>query len=98
MVDGLRKKAMEEEVVTLENIYKILLNFSELFDIIDEDEKKNLLCYLIKEIQLNPHWENKSPLKSIEFNFPIYRNGEEVRHLLWEENPDVETLVVLRRK
>ena len=94
---NLHKKAMEEEAVTLENIYKILLNFSELFDIIDEDEKKNLLCYLIKEIQLNPHWENKSPLKSIEFNFPIYRNGEEVRQLLWEENPDVETLVVLQR-
>ena len=33
----LRKKVMEEEAVTLENIYKILLNFSSLFDIIDED-------------------------------------------------------------
>ena len=95
---NLRKKAMEEEAVTLENIYKILLNFSELFDIIDEDEQKNLLTYLIKEIQLNPHWENKSPLKWIEFNFPIYRNGEEVRKFLCEENPNVETLVVLSRK
>lgn len=94
----LQKKAMEEEAVTLENIYRILLNFSEFFDIIDEDERKNLLCYLIKEIQLNPHWENKSPLKWIEFNFPIYRNGEEVRKVLCEENPNVETLVVLSRK
>ena len=92
---NLRKKAMEEEAVTLENIYKILLNFSELFDIINEDEQKNLLSYLIKEIQLNPHWESKSPLKWIEFNFPIYRNGEEVRKFLCEENPSVETLVVL---
>lgn len=92
---NLRKKAMEEEAVTLENIYKILLNFSELFDIIEEDEQKNLLTYLIKEIQLNPHWESKSPLKWIEFNFPIYRNGEEVRKFLCEENPSVETLVVL---
>lgn len=95
---NLRKKAMEEEAITLENIYKILLNFSELFDIIDEDEQKNLLTYLIKEIQLNPHWENKSPLKWIEFNFPIYRNGEEVRKFLCEENLNVETLVVLSRK
>ena len=95
---NLRKKAMEEETVTLENIYKILLNFSELFDIIDEDEQKNLLTYLIKEIQLNPHWENKSPLKWIEFNFPIYRNGEEIRKFLCEENPNVETLVLLNRK
>ncbi len=95
---NLRKKAMEQEAITLENIYKILLNFSELFDIIDEDEQKNLLTYLIKEIQLNPHWENKSPLKWIEFNFPIYRNGEEVRKFLCEENPNVETLVVLSKK
>lgn len=94
---NLRKKAMEQEAVTLENIYKILLNFSELFDIIDEDERKNLLSYLIREIQLNPHWEKKSPLKSVEFNFPIYRNGEKVRKFLCEENPNVETLVVLKR-
>ncbi len=95
---NLRKKAMEEEAVTLENIYRILLNFSEFFDIINEDEQKNLLTYLIKEIQLNPHWEKKSPLKWIEFNFPIYRNGEEIRKFLCEGNPNVETLVVLSRK
>lgn len=94
---NLRKKAMEQEAVTLENIYQILLNFFELFDIIDDDEQKNLLTYLIKEIQLNPHWEKKSPLKSIEFNFPIYRNGEEVRQFLCEGNPNVETLVCLKR-
>lgn len=38
---NLRKKTMEQEAVTLENICKILLNFSELFDIINEDEQKN---------------------------------------------------------
>lgn len=37
---NLRKKAMEQEAVTLENIYKILLNFFERFDIIDENEQK----------------------------------------------------------
>ena len=95
---NLRKKAMEEEAVTLENIYRILLNFSEFFDIINEDEQKNLLTYLIKEIQLNPHWEKKSPLKWIEFNFPIYRNGEEIRKFLCEGNFNVETLVLLKKK
>lgn len=95
---NLRKKAMEQEAITLENINKILLNFSDLFDIIDADEQKNLLTYLIKEIQLNPHWEKKSPLRSIEFNFPIYRNEEEVRQFLCEDNPNVETIVSLCRK
>ena len=93
----LRKKAMEEEAITLENIRKILLNFTELFDIMEEDEQKNLLTYLVKEIQLNPNWESKSPLKYIEFNFPIYRNGEEVRKFMCESNSTVETLVLLGR-
>lgn len=32
------------------------------------------------------------PLKSIEFNFPIYRDGQEVRRLLWEKGNTVETI------
>ena len=94
----LRKKAMEEEAITLENIRKILLDFTELFDIMEEDEQKNLLTYLVKEIQLNPNWESKSPLKYIEFNFPIYRNGEEVRKFMCESNSNVETLCVFTRR
>lgn len=77
---------------TLINIFNLF------FDIINEDEQKNLLSYLIKEIQLNPHWEKKSPLKWIEFNFPIYSNGEEIRKFLCEGNFNVETLVVLSKK
>ena len=30
------------------------------------------------------------PLKSIEFNFPIYRDGQEVRRLLWEKGNTVD--------
>lgn len=34
-------------------------------------------------------------MKSIEFNFPIYRDGQEVRRLLWEKGNTVETVVLL---
>ena len=34
-------------------------------------------------------------MKSIEFNFPIYRDGQEVRRLLWEKGNTVETCRVL---
>ena len=37
------------------------------------------------------------PLKSIEFNFPIYRDGQEVRRLLWEKGNTVETVVLLSK-
>ena len=96
----LRKSSIEMETITLDNIYKLMLNFGKLYDIISDEEKKNLITYLIKEIQIYPNGESEMPLKSIEFNFPIYRDGQEVRRLLWEKGNTVETdadVRILRR-
>ena len=38
------------------------------------------------------------PLKSIEFNFPIYRDGKEVRKVLWERGNTVETVCLLSNR
>ena len=51
----------------------------------------------IKEIQIYPNGESEQPLKSIEFNFPIYRDGQEVRRLLWEKGNTVESIVLLSK-
>ena len=72
--------------------FEDMLNFGKLYDIISDEEKKNLITYLIKEIQIYPNGESEMPLKSIEFNFPIYRDGQEVRRLLWEKGNTVETV------
>ena len=94
----LRKSSIEMETITLDNIYKLMLNFGKLYDIISDEEKKSLITYLIKEIQIYPNGESEQPLKSIEFNFPIYRDGQEVRRLLWEKGNTVETVVLLSHK
>lgn len=91
----LRKSSIEMETITLDNIYKLMLNFGKLYDIISDEEKKSLITYLIKEIQIYPNGESEKPLKSIEFNFPIYRDGQEVRRLLWEKGNTVEPFSVL---
>lgn len=91
----LRKSSIEMETITLDNIYKLMLNFGKLYDIISDEEKKSLITYLIKEIQIYPNGESEQPLKSIEFNFPIYRDGQEVRRLLWEKGNTVETVCLL---
>ena len=91
----LRKSSIEMETITLDNIYKLMLNFGKLYDIISDEEKKSLITYLIKEIQIYPNGESEQPLKSIEFNFPIYRDGQEVRRLLWEKGNTVETVALL---
>ena len=94
----LRKSSIEMETITLDNIYKLMLNFGKLYDIISGEEKKSLITYLIKEIQIYPNGESEQPLKSIEFNFPIYRDGQEVRRLLWEKGNTVETVALLSRE
>ena len=93
----LRKSSIEMETITLDNIYKLMLNFGKLYDIISDEEKKSLITYLIKEIQIYPNGESEQPLKSIEFNFPIYRDGQEVRRLLWEKGNTVEMVLVFLR-
>ena len=92
----LRKSSIEMETITLDNIYKLMLNFGKLYDIISDEEKKSLITYLIKEIQIYPNGESEQPLKSIEFNFPIYRDGQEVRRLLWEKGNTVDSRAVYR--
>ena len=94
----LRKSSIEMETITLDNIYKLMLNFGKLYDIISDEEKKSLITYLIKEIQIYPNGESEQPLKSIEFNFPIYRDGQEVRRLLWEKGNTVETVALLSKQ
>ena len=45
-----------------------------------------------------PNGTSDRILKSIEFNFPIYRDGREIRKLLWENGNTVETIVLLQRE
>ena len=94
----LRRSSIEMEAITLENVYRIMENFSKLYAIISDEEKKSLVSYLIKEIQIYPNGTSDRILKSIEFNFPIYRDGREIRKLLWENGNTVETVCLLSRK
>ena len=89
----LRRSSIEMEAITLENVYRIMENFSKLYAIISDEEKKSLVSYLIKEIQIYPNGTSDRILKSIEFNFPIYRDGREIRKLLWENSNTVESEV-----
>ena len=93
-----RKKAAEEKALTLENIYKILMHFSELYDIMNDEERKELFAELIQEIQIYPEGESDCPLKSIKFNFPVFQNGKETEEVFLNKPLNVETLVVLSKK
>ena len=66
-------------------------------DRISDEERKTLVSSLIKEIQIYTHEESEVPLKSISFNFPVFKDGREVQEFLWDKCNTVETVVLMSR-
>ncbi len=58
---------------------------------ISYEEKKSLISSLIKEIEIFPCDEAELPLKSILFNFPVYKDGGDVCRFLWDKSTHVST-------
>ena len=90
--------AIEEKSLTFENIYQILVHFTKIYDKINDEDRKELLAELIKEIHIYPEGESDYPLKSIKFAFPILLDGKEVDEIFLNKPSSVETLVVLSHK
>lgn len=94
----LRRDAIKQQAITLENIYKIMVNFDCVYNIINDEEKRNVVTALIKEIEIYRNDESEYPLKRIGLNFPVFKDGGEVTELLWDKGNTVETVVQLVRK
>ncbi|MBE6763703.1 MAG: hypothetical protein E7553_05040 [Ruminococcaceae bacterium] len=84
---GEKKKSVEAEQLTTQNLYKILLCFDRLYDL--------MLETMVEEIQV---FEERQPngrrLKSIKFKLPII---EEDLNFGLDGKSNVETVVLLRR-
>ena len=93
----LRRDAIKQQAITLENIYKIMVNFDCVYNIINDEEKRNVVTALIKEIEIYRNDESEYPLKRIGLNFPVFKDGGEVTELLWDKGNTVETVARLER-
>ena len=93
----LRRDAIKQQAITLENIYKIMVNFDCVYNIINDEEKRNVVTALIKEIEIYRNDESEYPLKRIGLNFPVFKDGGEVTELLWDKGNTVETLKLLSK-
>lgn len=89
-----RRDAIKQQAITLENIYKIMVNFDCVYNIINDEEKRNVVTALIKEIEIYRNDESEYPLKRIGLNFPVFKDGGEVTELLWDKGNTVETCAV----
>ena len=67
-----KKRSIENDKVTADNVYKTLIYFEELYDQMNQEEKRQLLKSLIEEIHIyDERKENGQWLKSIKFRLPI---------------------------
>lgn len=87
----MRRDAIAQQAITLEGIYKIMVNFDCVYNIISDEEKRAVVTALIKEIELYRNDESECPLKRIGLNFPVFKDGKEVSELLWDKGNTVDT-------
>lgn len=70
-----KKQAIEADKITGDNIYKVLICFEKLYNVMNPLERKKLMEHLISEIQIYPKRQpNGQWLKSIKFRLPIVKS------------------------
>ena len=88
-----KKRAIEAEKITGDNIYKILIYFDKLYAVMDQAEKRQFVEELIDEIQI---YEERQPngqwLKSVKFKLPIIEDDFKIS---LDNNAQAETVVQL---
>ena len=75
-----KKQAIEADKITGDNIYKVLVCFEKLYNVMNPLERKKLMEHLISEIQIYPERQpNGQWLKSIKFRLPIVEKDIDLR-------------------
>ena len=93
-----KKAAVEQDVLTKDGVYKMLLAFDKLFDKMSREDQRKMMECLVSEVHLYPKetWdESKNPIKEIKYTFPV---SKEVMESLGGNVASVETVVMLSHK
>ena len=75
-----------------------MVNFDCVYNIINDEEKRNVVTALIKEIEIYRNDESEYPLKRIGLNFPVFKDGGEVTELLWDKGNTVDSVFLLDKR
>jgi site-specific DNA recombinase len=87
---------IHQEVVTSENIYKILLSFDDLYSCLEEKEKKELMQAMIEKIEIfSEKRKDGCWIRSITFKFPLPTKDGEIREFPLESLTTLESIVTL---
>lgn len=92
-------RGIREEQISQERVYEFLELFDIMYDKFTEAEKKEFFHSFIKRIEIYPEpLENGQILKSIQFRFPVYYQGNEANTFFPNLENTVESIVLLYHK
>lgn len=92
-INGIR-----EQQISQQRVYEFLELFDIMYDEFSEVEKKEFFYSFIKRIEIHPQpLENGQILKSIQFRFPVYYQGNEVDIFFPKSEKTVESVVLLSK-
>ena len=84
-------RSIQQEKISGDNIYRLLLAFDEVYHSATEAEQKEFMKAFIERIEMFPEKrKDGSWIKKIVFNFPVPVDGEEVKELPLETETTVE--------
>ncbi|MGF3067033.1 recombinase family protein [Facklamia sp. P12950] len=90
-----KRELILKDKMTSDNVYKILINFDSLLNVMEDVDKKRLCSLLIDEIQLyEEKQENGQWIKSLSFKLPII---EEDINISLDNKSHVETVALLTK-
>ena len=85
------------EKISVDNIYRYLLNFNQLYDEFNDDERRELLSSFIDEVLIyEDKQENGQLLKQIHFRFPVFYNGQDIDTIGWDKEGTVEVIIMMQ--
>lgn len=86
-----------EKQITAKQFYKILANFDKLYYRLTDLEKKEFLRDLIESVEIYPEkMDNGRMLKQINFNFPVYYDGEVGKEIRLLNENTVEVIIMMQ--
>ena len=92
-------RSIQQEKISGDNIYRLLLAFDEVYHSATEAEQKEFMKAFIERIEMFPEKrKDGSWIKKIVFNFPVPVDGEEVKELPLETETTVETVLRMERR
>ena len=93
-----RLESAQNDKLTTDIIYKILENFNLVYDVLNDKEKKKMLCSIIEKVEIHKERkENGAILKSIRLKFPVYYGNNMCQDFYWDNQNHVECVVLMSR-